>query len=126
MTRANVLLFLVGAAALIDCARDDRSSSSAPSSAVVVSAPSAGSVRAISMPHDEPELPPGKGRDAFISACVICHSPRYVTNQPRFSRDVWTEEVHKMMGTFGAPVPPDRVDEIVDYVVAFHGERESQ
>ena len=85
-----------------------------------------GGVHAITMPHDEPALPPGRGRDAFIASCVICHSPRYVTNQPRFTREVWTEEVHKMMGLFNAPVPPDRVGDIVDYLVTFHGTEEAR
>ena len=39
-------------------------------------------VHTIVMPHDEPVFPPGSGRDEFVTACVVCHSPRYVTMQP--------------------------------------------
>lgn len=120
MMRALLRLAMV-ASALAACGRggEDRAAPRAePDQVRVALSP----VHAIAMPHDEPALPPGKGRDAFVAACVICHSPRYVTNQPRFSREVWTEEVHKMIGTFGAPVPPERAGDIVDYLVAFHGE----
>src|SRR2546427_5438141 len=33
-------------------------------------------VHTIVMPHDEPAFPPGPGRDEFVTACVVCHSPR--------------------------------------------------
>src|SRR6266478_5779550 len=53
-------------------------------------------VHTIVMPHDEPVFPPGPGRDDFVTACVVCHSPRYITMQPRFSRTSWQGEVNKM------------------------------
>src|SRR5260370_309919 len=42
-------------------------------------------VHTIVMPHDEPVFPPGPGQDEFVTACVVCHSPRYITMQPRFA-----------------------------------------
>src|SRR6266550_5918045 len=50
-------------------------------------------VHTIVLPHDEPVFPPGPGRDEFVTACVVCHSPRYITMQPRFSRNTWLSEV---------------------------------
>src|SRR6267378_2120538 len=46
-------------------------------------------VHTIALPHDEPLLPPGPGREEFVTACVVCHSPRYITLQPRFTRSAW-------------------------------------
>src|ERR1700758_243582 len=50
----------------------------------------------IVLPHDEPIFPPGVGREEFVTACVVCHSPRYITMQPQFPRATWLSEVQKM------------------------------
>src|SRR5213593_718245 len=57
-------------------------------------------VHTIAMPHDEPVFPPGPGREEFVTACVVCHSPRYITMQPRFSRTTWLSEVKKMKDVY--------------------------
>ena len=41
-------------------------------------------VKEIHLDYHAPDLPPGPGRDTFATQCVICHSPRYVVNQPAF------------------------------------------
>ena len=65
-------------------------------------------VHTIVMPHDEPVFPPGPGRDVFMTACVVCHSPRYITMQPPFSRTAWKGEINKMKEpTQEAPVSKD-------------------
>ncbi len=79
------------------------------------------SVRSISLPHDEAFAPPGPGRDAFVSACVVCHSPRYITSQPPFSRAVWKGIVQKMIDTYGAHITSMQAAEIVDYLAATNG-----
>ena len=68
--------------------------------------------------HDEPVLPPGPGREEFATSCVVCHSPRYITMQPRFSRSVWKAEVRKMVSSYGAPIGEPTQTQIVDYLVA--------
>lgn len=78
-------------------------------------------VHSISLPHDEAYAPPGLGRDAFVTACIVCHSPRYITSQPPFSRAVWKGIVQKMIDTFGAHVTPAQAAEIVDYLAATNG-----
>ena len=80
-----------------------------------------GPIHSIVVPHDEPELPPGPGREEFVAQCVICHSPRYITSQPPFSRKVWTSEVTKMIKTFGSPTTPEQALRIVDYLVSLNG-----
>jgi mono/diheme cytochrome c family protein len=82
-------------------------------------------VHSIVMPHDEPEFPPGRGRDEFVTACVVCHSPRYITMQPRFSRTVWLSEVNKMKDSYGAHISDEQVPVITDYLVSINGKPDS-
>jgi mono/diheme cytochrome c family protein len=82
--------------------------------------------RRIAIPHDEPELPALPGRDVFVSNCVICHSPRYVSAQPDFPRAVWTAEANKMIKVYGAPIAPEDVPKIVDYLVAWNGQEDKK
>jgi cytochrome c5 len=95
----------------------DMTLSHEPSPAAHPSSP----VHSIALPHDEAFAPPGPGRDAFVTACVVCHSPRYITSQPPFSRAVWEGIVQKMIDTFGAHITTTRAAEIVDYLVATNG-----
>jgi mono/diheme cytochrome c family protein len=78
-------------------------------------------VHTIALPHDEPLLPPGPGREEFVTACVVCHSPRYVTMQPRFTRSAWLGSVKKMKDTYGAHISDQQVQQITDYVVFLDG-----
>jgi len=79
------------------------------------------SVHSIVMPHDEPVFPPGPGRDEFVTACVVCHSPRYITMQPRFSKTTWLGEVNKMKDTYGAHISDEQARRITDYLVSING-----
>jgi mono/diheme cytochrome c family protein len=79
-------------------------------------------VHTIVLPHDEPVFPPGLGRDEFVNACVVCHSPRYITLQPRFSHATWLSEVKKMKDVYGAHISDEQVVRITDYVVSINGE----
>ena len=78
-------------------------------------------VHAIVMPHDEPAFPPGPGRDEFVAACVVCHSPRYITMQPRFSRSTWLSEVNKMKDAYGAHISDEQALRITEYLVSING-----
>jgi mono/diheme cytochrome c family protein len=78
-------------------------------------------VHTIVMPHDEPVFPPGPGRDEFVTACVVCHSPRYITMQPRFSRATWLSEVKKMKDVYGAHISDEQVQKITEYLVSANG-----
>jgi mono/diheme cytochrome c family protein len=78
-------------------------------------------VHRVVMPHDEPVFPPGPGRDQFVTACVVCHSPRYITMQPRFSRSTWLSEVKKMKDTYGAHISDEEALKITDYLVSING-----
>jgi len=78
-------------------------------------------VHTIVMPHDEPLFPPGPGHDEFVTACVVCHSPRYITMQPRFSKTTWLGEVNKMKAVYGAHISDKQVPRITDYLVSING-----
>ena len=81
-------------------------------------------VKQIELEYHQPDLPPGPGHDVFAAQCVVCHSPRYVLNQPLFPRKVWTAEVQKMVKAYGAPITPDEEKAIVNYLVSWHGREE--
>jgi len=78
-------------------------------------------VHTIVMLHDEPVFPPGPGRDEFVTACVVCHSPRYITMQPRFSQTTWLGEVKKMKDVYGAHISDEQVLRITDYLFSING-----
>jgi hypothetical protein len=82
-------------------------------------------VHTIVLPHDEPIFPPGPGRDEFVSACVICHSPQYITMQPRFSKATWLGEVKKMKDVYGAHISDDQVSKIAEYLFFINGEADA-
>jgi cytochrome c5 len=82
----------------------------------------ASGVRVLVVPSMEPpDLGAAPGHDETFASCQVCHSLRYVTDQPALSRKQWSAEVDKMMKSYGAPVPPEHVPRIVDYLVAVHG-----
>ena len=81
-------------------------------------------VKDIELEYHQPDLPPGPGHDQFAAQCVICHSPRYVLNQPAFPRKTWTTEVHKMIKGYGAPIDSQQERGIVNYLVAWHGKED--
>jgi hypothetical protein len=78
-------------------------------------------VHTIVMPHDEPLFPPGPGREEFVTACVVCHSPRYITMQPQFARATWLSEVNKMKDVYGAHISDEQVQKITAYLVSING-----
>ena len=81
-------------------------------------------VKEIDLEYHAPDLPPGPGQDVFATQCVICHSARYVLNQPTFPRKTWTAEVHKMVKGYGAPIDPAQEKVIVNYLVSWHGKED--
>jgi mono/diheme cytochrome c family protein len=83
-------------------------------------------VQEITLPQYPIEMPPGPNLEAFQQHCLLCHSARYVTMQPRFSRTVWEKEVKKMVDVYGASVTAPEQQQIVEYLVAIRGPAESK
>ena len=82
-------------------------------------------VSQITLPHDDPEFPPGPGRELFLARCTVCHSLRYITMQPNFSKKVWAKEVAKMINTYKAHITGAEAREITNYLATVKGLPES-
>jgi cytochrome c5 len=84
-------------------------------------APPSASLHTLRLPDEAVTMPDAPGRDAFLSGCRTCHSPRYVLDQPPLPRKTWQAEVDKMRATYGAPLVATDVPVIVDYLVSVRG-----
>jgi hypothetical protein len=62
------------------------------------------------------ELAPGEGRQDVQIFCNTCHSPRYITMQPRLPAATWEDEVNKMNKAYGAAIPEDTSRKIFEYL----------
>jgi hypothetical protein len=56
------------------------------------------------------------GEQEVASYCNTCHSTRYITMQPPLLADTWTDEVNKMVKTYGASIPDDATQKILRYL----------
>lgn len=74
-------------------------------------------------PLDLPDLPDLPGRDAVIANCTACHSPSTMLQQPKVSRENWESQVTKMVEIYKAPVDPEAVPAIVDYMIAVQAQQ---
>jgi len=80
-----------------------------------------GTRHVLRLPEIPVDLPAGPGREAAIAYCAVCHTPHYIMIQPAFSKEVWVTEVTKMRKTYSAPIPDEKVDEIVGYLMSVRG-----
>ena len=95
-------------------------------SADVTPATVTGSTHSIKLPALPATLPPGPGQAALNAGCVFCHTTRYISMQPNFTRKTWTDEVTKMRKTYGAPVSDEQAEQIVNYLVSIRGAEPAQ
>ena len=75
----------------------------------------------IDLPDSDKMFPAGPGSDAINNNCLACHSADMVLNQPAMSKQVWAAEVNKMINNYKAPIAPEDVGAIVDYLTALKG-----
>lgn len=77
----------------------------------------------ITLPPDTTRLTesPLPGYTLATTFCYTCHSADYARMQPTSSRTYWKATVTKMQKTFGAPIPDDAIEPIVDYLVKTYG-----
>jgi hypothetical protein len=75
----------------------------------------------IDLPDSDKMFPAGPGSDAINNNCLACHSSGMVLNQPALSKQAWTAEVKKMINNYKAPIAPEDVGTIVDYLTALKG-----
>jgi hypothetical protein len=67
-------------------------------------------------PTFRPPLASGDGTREINTYCNVCHSPRYITMQPVLPAGAWSDEVNKMIKTYGATVPDDAAQKIIAYL----------
>jgi len=75
----------------------------------------------IELPYGDMVFPPGPGVEAVNRNCIFCHSAGMVLYQPALSRKAWTKSVGKMIAVYKAPVNPDDIPAIVDYLMHIRG-----
>jgi hypothetical protein len=61
-------------------------------------------------------FPSREGVTEVKAYCNTCHSPRYITMQPPLPAAVWTAEVNKMLNSYGASIPDDAKQKIIEYL----------
>ncbi len=130
ITRKQLLAlvgFVILGAIIIWIGRDDPSQrpkfEEQPPVQAPITQPSAQSdINQITLPHDDPEFPPGPGRELFLARCTVCHSLRYITMQPNFSKKVWAKEVAKMINTYKAHITGEEAKEITNYLATVKGD----
>jgi mono/diheme cytochrome c family protein len=67
-------------------------------------------------------LKDGPGRELVAANCSACHSLDYIQmNSPFLDRAGWEKSVEKMVKVMGAPVRPQDVPAIVDYLAGHYG-----
>jgi len=68
------------------------------------------------------KLKDGPGLDAVTHNCSTCHSLDYIPMNSVFQeRKGWEATVNKMIKAMGAPIKPEDVPPIVDYLSAQYG-----
>src|SRR4051794_25002374 len=80
----------------------------------------------ITLPPEPVGFKEGAGMELVMAQCLTCHSSQYVTIQPVFPRAFWKASVEKMAAKYGAPIPPEQVAPLVDYLVRNYGNEKPQ
>jgi len=101
---------------LLSSCKQSHESGEASIQAAVAAAGTSGDT--IALPRYQANLPDAPGREAFATACLTCHSSRYITTQPPMTAAKWEESVKKMIATYHAPIAEDQIPLIVQYIVA--------
>jgi sulfite dehydrogenase (cytochrome) subunit B len=73
------------------------------------------------LPAEKPAFKPGAGSELAQANCLMCHSHDYIATQPAFTREQWKASVIKMQQKFGAPIPAETVDSLVEYLTKTYG-----
>jgi len=115
-------VILLGIAAGIDRADSAPATTRPASDAKIQPAKVVDGVHTIILPAiASPDFPDGPNKDLYVGNCIVCHSLRYVTMQPPFSRKTWTAEVEKMKKVYGATIDDAKMPQIVDYLMSIRG-----
>lgn len=83
-----------------------------------------GSISEITIVPEQVEFPEHEGRKEFVAYCNICHSLKYIKNQPNFSQKTWGEVVDKMIIKYNAPIDSANRSKILAYIMHIKGNTE--
>jgi mono/diheme cytochrome c family protein len=75
----------------------------------------------VDLPAANYEFKDGPNVNLARSRCIVCHSSDYVYMQPPLTQKQWTNEVNKMVKAYGATIPPEEVEPIVQYLMSQNG-----
>src|SRR6267142_276067 len=85
----------------------------------------AGLIRAdaldIQLPPETVAFKQDVGAEIANGQCLTCHSVEYVVIQPPMQRAFWKAEVQKMQQKYGAQIPEEQVEAVVDYLTKNYG-----
>jgi sulfite dehydrogenase (cytochrome) subunit B len=73
------------------------------------------------LPRESVKLKPGSGAEIATAQCLVCHSADYISTQPLLTRGQWQASVIKMQQKYGAPIPTNTIERLVDYLTANYG-----
>lgn len=79
-----------------------------------------------SLPPEKSGFKSGPGVELAISQCLLCHSADYVSTQPPLPPAAWKAIVLKMRDKYGAPLPEDRLEALLEYLVKTYGAKPSK
>jgi cytochrome c5 len=116
-TCSRIVHVVIAATYLMVCVANGQQ----PSTGSPKSKAAANPVHSIVLPQYSPAIADGPNKEVYQKNCLTCHTARYVSMQPRFSKSVWQSEVKKMVDAYGAPVPEADQTLIVEYLVAVKG-----
>jgi len=121
MKHAMMIFAILGLAVLPGIRSGAEQPAQVPSTTAAVAATVHGTVRSIRLPELQAELPDGPHRDEAVVYCGMCHTTHYIMIQPPFPRQTWLAEVTKMRTSFNGPIPPEKVQDLVDYLMTVRG-----
>lgn len=75
----------------------------------------------IQLPPETGAFKQDKGAELANGQCLVCHSVEYVTSQPPMPRTFWKSSVQKMQQKYGASIPDNQVEPLVDYLTRNYG-----
>lgn len=77
----------------------------------------------IELPVEAMKFKEGKGAELANAYCYTCHSVEYIATQPPMPRKFWEAAVLKMRDKFGAPIPEESVQPLIDYLTESYGKK---
>jgi hypothetical protein len=84
---------------------------------LAISACAALTCRTVAAGEESIHLRDAPGAALTSASCATCHSLDYIAmNAPLMTRASWEKTVHKMIDKFGAPIHPEDVPAILDYL----------